>query len=427
MWVLQEEKVLFATKFLFRFILVARRTASGVDLIRGHFPGSCSGAAVPTLLWPIVPVCPQCASEYRAPARFCGRCGTSLPDLRGEAGEQAAEDPWIGRVVDKRYRVLSLIGSGGMGLVYKVEHLQLGKVAAMKVLHADTARDNEVVRRFRTEAQAVSRLSHPNIVQTFDFGQCDGSLYLVMEYVRGDDLAVVIKREGPLPFPRAAPLFVQICSALTEAHEAGVIHRDLKPENIVVVSRRAGTAHAKVLDFGLAKLRERTDGAEITSRGQVIGTPYYMSPEQARSEELDIRTDIYSLGATFYRVLTGTPPFEAATPVGVLAKHITDPLELPRRRAPQLNLPPVADAIIGRAMAKARDDRYATAAEVQHDLEAAIQALHLEGRGDTRSRRPSNPFRTTALAPTVPSGRRGPRFVRDRGGRRRTTPTSPPW
>ena len=131
-----------------------------------------------------------------------------------------------------------------------------------------------------------------------------------------------------------------------------------------------------MLDFGLAKLRERTDGAEITSRGQVIGTPYYMSPEQVRSEELDVRTDIYSLGATLYRVLTGTPPFQAATPVGVLAMHVTDPLEPPRQRAPELNLPPAADAIVGRAMAKARDDRYSTAAEVQRDLERAIQALN---------------------------------------------------
>ncbi|MEO8214106.1 MAG: serine/threonine-protein kinase, partial [Myxococcales bacterium] len=211
---------------------------------------------------------------------------------------------------------------------------------------------------------------------------------------------------GPLPFSVAAPLFVQICSALTEAHEAGVIHRDLKPENIVVVARRGSAAHAKVLDFGLAKLRERTDSAEITSRGQVIGTPYYMSPEQVRSEELDVRTDIYSLGATLYRVLTGTPPFQAATPVGVLAMHVADPLEPPRHRAPELNLPPAADAIVGRAMAKARDDRYSTAAEVQQDLERAIQALNqvapegtdsLSERAFTRRDRPT-PLASTMLA-----------------------------
>jgi eukaryotic-like serine/threonine-protein kinase len=262
-----------------------------------------------------------------------------------------------------------------MGVVYKVEHVQLAKVAAMKVLHADTARDDEMVRRFRLEAQAVSLLSHPNIVQTFDFGQWEGSLYLVMEYVRGDDLAVVVKREGPMPFLRAAPLFVQVCSALADAHEAGVIHRDLKPENIVLLRRRDGSEHAKVLDFGLAKLHERADGADITSGGQVIGTPYYMSPEQVRAEPLDVRTDIYSLGATFYRVITGTPPFQAATPVGVLTKHITDDLEPPRSRAPELGLPAQVDEVVSRAMAKAREDRYASSDEVRQALERAIEAV----------------------------------------------------
>jgi eukaryotic-like serine/threonine-protein kinase len=321
-----------------------------------------------------VPACPQCANAYNPPTRFCGLCGTSLPEVPAAADDEAA-DPWLGRVVDRRYRVLARIGVGGMGMVYRVEHVQLAKIAAMKVLHADTARDSEMVRRFRLEAQAVSLLNHPNIVQTFDFGQWEGSLYLVMEYVRGDDLAVIVKREGPMPFAQAAPLFVQVCSALTEAHEAGVIHRDLKPENIVVVRRRDGSEHAKVLDFGLAKLHERVDGAEITSGGQVIGTPYYMSPEQVRAESLDVRTDIYSLGATFYRVVTGTPPFQAATPVGVLTKHITDELEPPRSRAPDLGLPPQVDEIVSRAMAKAREDRYASSDEVKRALERAIESL----------------------------------------------------
>jgi eukaryotic-like serine/threonine-protein kinase len=324
-----------------------------------------------------VPACPQCANPFAPPTRFCGQCGTSLPEVPEAAAAAEADDRWLGRIVDRRYRVLSRIGLGGMGVVYKVEHVQLAKVAAMKVLHADTARDDEMVRRFRLEAQAVSLLNHPNIVQTFDFGQWEGSLYLVMEYVRGDDLAVVVKREGPMPFLRAAPLFVQVCSALADAHEAGVIHRDLKPENIVLLRRRDGSEHAKVLDFGLAKLheRERADGADITSGGQVIGTPYYMSPEQVRAEPLDVRTDIYSLGATFYRVITGTPPFQAATPVGVLTKHITDDLESPRARAPELGLPVQVDEIVSRAMAKAREERYANSDEVRQALERAIEAV----------------------------------------------------
>jgi len=240
------------------------------------------------------------------------------------------------------------------------------------VLAPETAQKPEMLRRFRVEAQAVSKLNHPNIVQTFDFGQADGAFYLVMEYIRGDDLAALLRRDGAWSFERAAKLFVQVCSGLTEAHEAGIVHRDLKPENLMVVHRR-DAEHAKVLDFGLAKLRERTTaGAGISSGGQVIGTPYYMAPEQVRGEDLDARADIYSLGATLYRVLTGVPPFDAPSPVSVLAKHITDEPVPPRDRAPEQSLPPEADRIVLRAMAKNVDDRYATAADVQQDLERAL-------------------------------------------------------
>ena len=172
---------------------------------------------------PTVPVCTQCAAELAGGDQFCGHCGAAA-----QAGAQA-EDRWLNRVVDGRYRVLARIGAGGMGIVYRVEHLRLGKIAAMKVLAPDTASKDEMVQRFRLEAQAVSKLNHPNIVHTFDFGQFEGGLYLVMEHVKGDDLGAVLKREGPLAFPRAAKLFAQACSALTEAHDHGIIHRDLKP------------------------------------------------------------------------------------------------------------------------------------------------------------------------------------------------------
>ncbi len=274
-------------------------------------------------------------------------------------------DPWLGRVIDNRYRVGERIGTGGMGVVYRVEHLHLGKTAAMKVLSPDTAAKPEMLRRFRLEAQSVSKLNHPNIVQTFDFGQCDGAFYLVMEYIKGDDLAALLRREGPWSFARAARLFIQVCSGLTEAHDAGIVHRDLKPENLMVVNRRDGTEHVKVLDFGLAKLRERADGAGISTGGQVLGTPYYMAPEQVRGERIDARADIYSLGATLYRVLTGEPPFDAPSPMWVLTKHLTDDLVPPRDRVPGGRCPwkPIASCC-----ARWRDrprSRYASAAEVQ--------------------------------------------------------------
>jgi eukaryotic-like serine/threonine-protein kinase len=328
--------------------------------------------------------CERCSASFDPGARFCGSCGAPAgADAATHAHADAAgapdeRDPWIGRVVDRRYRVVMRLGAGGMGVVYQVEHLHLGKKAAMKVLTPDGAAQPEMVRRFRNEAQAVSKLDHSNIVQTFDFGQCDGVLYLVMEYIAGDDLATVIRREGPWSFARAARLFVQVCAGLIEAHEAGIVHRDLKPENLMVVKRRDGAEHVKILDFGLAKLRERTtdsDLSSVSSGGQVIGTPYYMAPEQVRGEPLDARADLYSLGATLYRVLTGVMPFDAPSPMSVLAKHLTDDVVPPCSRAPERALPPEADRIVLRAMEKAVADRYASALEMRDDLERALREL----------------------------------------------------
>ena len=174
--------------------------------------------------------------------------------VRADRRITASNQAWLGTIVDGRYRVLEVIGRGGMGVVYKVEHVRMGKIAAMKVLHRDLADDPDVVQRFEREAAAVSRLQHANAVQVFDFGAAQGALYLIMEYVRGQDLASIVERDGPLPFARAAPLLTQILGALTEAHELGIVHRDLKPDNVLVTRTTGGRDFAKVLDFGLAKL-----------------------------------------------------------------------------------------------------------------------------------------------------------------------------
>jgi serine/threonine-protein kinase len=279
----------------------------------------------------------------------------------------ADHDRWLGKVVDGRYRVVEVIGRGGMGVVYRVEHVRMGKIAAMKVLHHDLESDPEVSRRFRNEAAAVSRLTHPNTVQVFDFGTARGALYLIMEFVRGLDIGSIIDRDGPLPFERAAPLVAQIAAALAEAHEVGVVHRDLKPENILVTRTHGGHDFAKVLDFGLAKLGEREDPGTSTGRA-IVGTPYYMSPEQIRGDEIDARADIYSLGALVYKLITGEPPFRAKTPVGVLTKHLTEPLVPPTRRRPDLDIPAKIDDVVGRAMAKKRRQRYKSVAELSADL-----------------------------------------------------------
>jgi len=283
----------------------------------------------------------------------------------------SGDDAWLGQVIDGRYRVRARVGTGGMAAVYLVEHLRLGKVAAMKILHRALADELGAVEHFRQEVEAVGRLDHPNIVQTFDCGAFEGRLYLVMEYVRGEDLGVIVRRDGPLLAARAFALCEQICAALEEVHERGVVHCDLKPDNIVCVQRR-DEEQAKLLDFGLAKLRQRSgrDGA-----GWLGGTPSYMSPEQVRLEPLDGRSDLYSLGATLYRVLTGEVAFEASSPMSAMGCHLTDTLVPPSERAPALGLPWGADRIVMRAMARRREDRYASAAQMRADLQAALAAL----------------------------------------------------
>ncbi|HEY3352243.1 MAG TPA: protein kinase [Polyangia bacterium] len=320
-----------------------------------------------------MPLCPQCQASNDEGVSYCSHCGKDLvPAPAGAHGDLRADprtDPWIGQIVDGRYRVHAKIGQGGMGAVYRVEHLRISKVAAMKVLHAELALDRDLVKRFRREAEAVSRLTHPNSVQTFDFGQVGDAMYLVMEYLRGESLAALLRRDGPAPFLRTAGIVIQVCCALAEAHELGIIHRDLKPENIFVSHTKDGADHVKVLDYGLAKIRESEALNEITARGCLIGTPYYMSPEQVRSEDLDGRSDIYSLGAVMYRMLTGHEPFTGASPVAVLTKHLTDEPVPPRQRRPDLDIDPGAEAIVLRAMAKRREDRYQTADALREELE----------------------------------------------------------
>jgi serine/threonine-protein kinase len=345
--------------------------------------------------------CPACGTPFDdGEMRFCGRCGAELrraedPALTtttpsGASSHRDASDPMLGRVVDGRYRVQARIGQGGMGAVYRVEHVAMGKVAALKMLHPSLSQEPEVVRRFRREAEAVSRLSHPNTVQVFDFGETGGAMYLVMELVRGEDLGAILRRDGPFAWRRLAPILVQVLDALTEAHELGIIHRDLKPENLLVSRTRDGRDLVKVLDFGLAKLRDVEELNAVTGRGSVIGTPYYMSPEQIRAEDLDARSDLYSLGAVAYRALTGEHPFAAATPVAVLTQHLTNSLERPRVRAPERDIPQAAEEIVMKAMEKRPADRYQSAEEMRNAVAAVTSATGQGARAHEGTRRESD-------------------------------------
>jgi eukaryotic-like serine/threonine-protein kinase len=326
-------------------------------------------------------VCPSCQTAYQDnDTRFCGKCGADLVRMsaartaKNDVISDEPRDRLVGATVDGRYRVEGKIGQGGMGAVYKVEHLAMGKLAAMKVLHPSLTQDREVAQRFRREAEAVSRLSSPNTVQVFDFGESGGSMYLVMELVKGEDLGAILRRDGPIPFARLAPMMIQVCDALSEAHELGIVHRDLKPENLLVSRARDGHDVVKVLDFGLAKLRDSEELTEVTARGSLIGTPFYMSPEQIRAEELDARSDIYAMGALMYRLLTGVHPFTAATPVAVLTQHLTEELVPPSRRKPELHIGPRVEAIVIRAMSKRKEERYGSSDELKAAVAEAASA-----------------------------------------------------
>ncbi|MBZ0120994.1 MAG: protein kinase, partial [Sandaracinaceae bacterium] len=325
--------------------------------------------------------CPGCGRLNPDDARFCAGCGQrfGVPEITlGE--DDGGADPLLGRTIADRYRIEELLGRGGMGVVYRVEHVRIGKLMAMKLLHGALARDKDVVKRFKREAEAISKLDHPNTVQVFDFGQSEGMMYLVMEYLSGRDLGHVLKEDGALPFPRVARIAAQVAGSVSQAHERGIVHRDLKPENVMVLPEGPIEDYVKVLDFGLAKLREHEDAERsITRAGSILGTPYYMAPEHIRGEEVDARSDVYAMGALIYKAVTGVPPFWATTPVGVLTMHLTDDVVPPSERAPGREIPFECDRIVLKAMEKRASDRYPSMEALRADL---LEYLDRVGEAD---------------------------------------------
>jgi len=263
--------------------------------------------------------CPICAQHFSGDvdARFCPFDGSKLEEA---PNWDPHADPLIGHVVDKRYQVLAVLGEGGMGTVYRVRHVALGREFALKALRRDLAQDGALSARFIQEAKAAAAVAHPAIVQITDFGQLPSKQpYFVMELLVGHSLAWLIKTGGPLPAARAVRVLRQVAEALGAAHDAGIIHRDLKPDNVHVSEALGDRDVVKVLDFGLAKV---AGASRLTRAGMVFGTPHYMSPEQATGDPVDHRTDIYSLGVVMYEMFTGRVPFEADSYMGVLTKHM---------------------------------------------------------------------------------------------------------
>jgi serine/threonine protein kinase len=315
--------------------------------------------------------CESCGHENIQGARFCASCGVQLPT-------DGPNEGWIGKLIGDRFRVTRVLGEGGMGVVYAAEQ-QMGSTVrkvAIKTLHAHLSHDPSILARFHRECGTVAELEHPNTIKVYDFGQTDdGTLYIAMEFVEGRALDVIIAEAGALPPERVVRILEQVAGALDEAHSKGIVHRDLKPENVVLGTRLGKPDFVKVLDFGIAARRESSDAAKerkLTQQGMVLGTPPYMSPEQFTGQELDRRSDIYSLGIMTYEMLTGRLPFEAETPWQWATEHMTAQ-PFPIEQTPNgKGIPAPMVAVVMRSLAKRPEDRYDTAGEFVQELKASI-------------------------------------------------------
>lgn len=344
--------------------------------------------------------CPKCGAEYGNANTLCPNDGEVL----------APQDDLVGRVLADKYRIEERISEGGMGAVYRATHVLMGKTVAIKVLRPALAADEKVVARFTREARAASRLAHPHAITVMDFGEDDGLVFLVMEYLQGRTLKELIREEGPLPMDRVVEIARQIAEALDAAHAQGVVHRDLKSDNIMLVEMNGGRDWVKVVDFGIAKIMEPTD-PELTAPNLVIGTPHYMSPEQCSRSTVDARSDIYSLGVIIYEMLTGHVPFTADSPTEVLLKHLRESPPAIREERPAL--PVAVDRVVMRALAKRPEERFQTAGELASALALAATGVEQTATFAEKprivvpveeEREEATVVQSTVAAPTVATG-----------------------
>lgn len=299
-------------------------------------------------------VCTQCKQRYPHETSFCFVDGSSLEPL---------PDPRIGMTLAGRYVLEEILGEGGMATVYRARHKLVDRPCAVKVLHPDVTKDESLRERFRREARHAQRLAHPNIIEVFDYGEAEGTSFIVMELLSGESLAGVIGN-GPMPVDRFLRLAAQMVRALARAHDFEVIHRDLKPENVFVLSGEK----IKLLDFGIAR---STQDTRLTNVGEIFGTPEYMAPERGDSTESGASADIYSLGVMFYEMLSGALPYEAPNAPTMLLMHIKEPVPHVIAKAPKV--PPRLDELVTQMMAKLPQDRPVDAQAVMARL-ASIAA-----------------------------------------------------
>jgi hypothetical protein len=305
--------------------------------------------------------CTACQKTYPTDHDVCPTDNTRL---------LVAHELQPGMIIRNKYQIIERIGIGGMGLVYRGRHLTFNELCAIKIVNDDIAGNANFLKRFQTEAIVTRKLRHPNAVRVDDFDYTeDGRPFIVMELVEGKNVSEVLQKEGALAVPRAIRIARQVGQAIGMAHKLGIVHRDLKPGNIILTTDEQGQEIAKVLDFGIAKLREAAgeERSEMTMTGMVVGTPLYMSPEQFLGKkaggEVDGRTDIYSLGVVLYQMITAQLPFDAETPYALMLQHLQGTARPPHELKPELHIPLALSQVILRAMEKSREQRFQTAEE----------------------------------------------------------------
>jgi serine/threonine protein kinase len=310
--------------------------------------------------------CPECQFENPADTRFCGNCGTKIiplddvPDSHTKTVQIPAKEIERGTTIADRYEVMEELGRGGMGNVYRVVDKKINEEMALKLLHPVIAAEEKTIERFKNELKLARKITHKNVCRMYDLNEEEGTPYITMEYVRGEDLKSMIRMTGQLSVRRALSIAKQICEGLAEAHRIGVLHRDLKPRNIMVDKE----GNARIMDFGIARSL-KAEG--ITGDGIMVGTPEYMSPEQVKGEETDERSDIYSLGIILFEMLTGKIPFDGDTSLTIAFKQRTeeppDPLDF------NTQIPEELSTVILKCMEKEKKKRYQNSREVFSELD----------------------------------------------------------
>ncbi|MCL4227617.1 MAG: serine/threonine protein kinase [Myxococcales bacterium] len=407
--------------------------------------------------------CPSCQAPLPPGARFCGVCGHQIPAPApaaarppapsptpppGAPGGRSAPrppgiavgrrskdvDPFVGQVLNNRFKIESKLGEGGFGAVYKGVQTGTGRKVALKLLHPEMTRDENLVARFRREGLVLCNLRDPHTITTYDFDQTpDGTLYIAMELLEGKSLHQVFHSEAPIDWRRVLKIVAQMCSSLGEAHQQGIVHRDLKPENIYLEHRGGDPEFVKILDFGIAKVMRGENtvdpGApQLTATGQTLGTLEYMSPEQLMGKQLDGRSDVYALGVLAYELLTGRLPFpDARGPAALITAQLKQTPRPPSQANPGGDIPPGVDRIVLKTLEKNKDHRFPDVASLAEAAQACIASGGAWGDAAAPGAPGAAPRAGAALAETRrgdPMNVGAPPAVP--GGELATQPTAPP-